>query len=67
MNTAGCSRGHPLFIEVKALIFGTLEVNFVKKALEAYSFFLRGVFSLQTHLLAEVRRAFLHPDEDRTP
>ena len=66
MNTAGCARGHPLFIEVKALICDTLEVNFVKKVLEAYSF-LRGVFSLQTHLLADVRRAFLHPDEDLTP
>jgi len=39
MNTAGCARGHPLFIEVKALIFGTLGVNFVKKVLEAYSSF----------------------------
>jgi len=39
MNTAGCARGHPLFIGVKALIFGTLGVNFVKKVLEDYSSF----------------------------
>jgi len=33
MNTAGCARGHPLFIGVKALIFGTLGVNFAGNAL----------------------------------
>jgi hypothetical protein len=33
MNTAECARGHPLFIEVKALIFGTLGVNFGGNAL----------------------------------
>jgi hypothetical protein len=33
MNAAECARGHPLFIEVKALIFGTLSVNFAENAL----------------------------------
>jgi hypothetical protein len=33
MNTVGCARGQPFFIEVKALIFGTLGVNFAVSAL----------------------------------
>jgi hypothetical protein len=33
MNAAGCARGQPFFIEVKALIFGTLGVNFGGNAL----------------------------------
>jgi hypothetical protein len=55
MNTAGCARGHPLFVDVKALIFGTLGVNFAGTALVSNSSFQRCIF-LKTHLLAEVHR-----------
>jgi hypothetical protein len=33
MSAAGCARGHPLFIEITALIFATLHVNFAENAL----------------------------------